>query len=245
VKTERMFRESRLGKYEDPDIWINNVEDLQIKLETMGSCMAADQFNVQVLNNLTCEYKLQMLLLEMQIGSKDNPLSIEDLKEELNLQFKRLSTKQNDNFGEVNALFTSQFKGKRRNCSKLGHKTAQCKSKQCKDGKLDDMCNYCTKTSHVKVNCFKLTRKNSGVRNSGGTQNGVASTADVVLSSMTKIEDFGNDIWIGDSSASCHYCNNDAALYDYAMISEEKTVGNGNTVKQEMGIICILVMWRD
>jgi hypothetical protein len=30
VKTERMFRESRLGKNEDPEIWINNLEDLRL-----------------------------------------------------------------------------------------------------------------------------------------------------------------------------------------------------------------------
>ena len=42
VKTERMFRESRLGKNEDPEIWINNLEDLRIKLETMGSVMTDD-----------------------------------------------------------------------------------------------------------------------------------------------------------------------------------------------------------
>ena len=85
VKTERMFRESRLGKNEDPEIWINNLEDLRIKLETMGSVITDDQFIVQVLNSLTSDYELQMLLLEKQIGHKDNPLSIEELKEELNL----------------------------------------------------------------------------------------------------------------------------------------------------------------
>jgi hypothetical protein len=47
---------------------------------------------------------------------------------------------------------------------------------------------------------------------------------------MTKIEDFGNDIWISDCGASCHQCNNDAALYDYSMISEDITVGNGNVM---------------
>jgi gag-polypeptide of LTR copia-type len=64
VKTERMFRESRLGKNEDLEIWINNLEDLCIKLETMGFVMKDDQFIVQVLNNLTSDYELQMLLLE-------------------------------------------------------------------------------------------------------------------------------------------------------------------------------------
>jgi hypothetical protein len=74
----------------------------------------------------------------------------------------------------------------------------------------------------MKANCFKLLRKNLGMNNSGGTQNGqngVGGTADAVL---TKIEDFDNDILIGDSGASCHFCNNDAALYDYSMISEER-----------------------
>jgi gag-polypeptide of LTR copia-type len=228
-----MFRESRLGKNKDLEVWINNLEDLRIKLETMGSAMTDDQFIVQVLNSLTSDYELQMLLLEKQIGNKENPLSIEDLKEELNQQFERLSTSQNDNLGEESALFTSQFKGKCRNCGKFGHKAALCKSKQVKDEKSDIMCNYCKKSGHVKTNCFKLLRKNSGMNNSGGTkngQNGVGDTADVVLSSMTKIEDFDNDIWIGDSGASCHYCNNDAALYDYTTICEAITVGSGHVM---------------
>jgi gag-polypeptide of LTR copia-type/Zinc knuckle len=233
VKTERMFRESMLGKNEDPEIWINNLEDLPIKFETMGSNMTVDQFIVQVLNSLTSDYELQMLLLEKQVGNKDNPLFIADFKKELNLQFERLSTGQNDNMGKESALFTSQFKGKCRNCGKLGHKAAQCKSKQVKDEKSDVMCNYCKKSGHVKANCFKLLRKNSGMNSSGGTQNGqngVGGTADAVLSSMTTIEDFDIDIWIGDSGASCHYCNNDAALYDYTIISEDITVGNGNVM---------------
>jgi hypothetical protein len=103
-----MFRESRLGKNEDPEIWINN---LRIKLETMGSNMTDDQFIVQVLISLTSDYKLQMLLLEKQTGSKDNPLSIEDLKEELNQQLERLSTGQNDNLGEENACLLCNSKG--------------------------------------------------------------------------------------------------------------------------------------
>jgi gag-polypeptide of LTR copia-type len=191
VKTERMFRESMLENNEDPEIWINNLEDLRIKLETMGSAMTDDQFIVQVLNSLTSDYKLQMLLLEKQIGNKDNPLSIEELKEELNLQFKRLSTSQNNNLGEESVLFTLQFKGKCRNCGKLGQQAAQCKSEQNKDEKSDVMCNYCKKSGHMKANCFKLLRKNLGMNNSGGTQNGqngVGATADVALSSMTKLK---------------------------------------------------------
>jgi hypothetical protein len=42
----------------------------------------------------------------------------------------------------------------------------------------------------VKANCFKMLRKNSGMNNSGGTQNGqngVGGTADVVLLPKLKI----------------------------------------------------------
>ena len=48
VKTERMFRESKLNKDEDPEVWITNLEDLRLKLELMGSSMNDNQFMVQV-----------------------------------------------------------------------------------------------------------------------------------------------------------------------------------------------------
>jgi hypothetical protein len=59
----------------------------------MGWFMKDDQFMVQVLNSLTNEYKLQMLLLEKRIGSKHNPLTIDELKEELSLRYEILSMK--------------------------------------------------------------------------------------------------------------------------------------------------------
>jgi hypothetical protein len=35
-KTERFFRESKLGKDEDPETRITNLEDLRLKVEVMG-----------------------------------------------------------------------------------------------------------------------------------------------------------------------------------------------------------------
>jgi hypothetical protein len=52
VKIERMFRESKCGKNEDPEIWINNFEDLVVKLEIMGSNMTDEQFLIQHLKLL-------------------------------------------------------------------------------------------------------------------------------------------------------------------------------------------------
>jgi gag-polypeptide of LTR copia-type len=128
VKTERMFREIKLGKNEDPDIWSNNLEDLQVKLEVMGSNKTDKPFLIQVLNRLTGDYELQMTLMETCIDDKLNPLSIDELKEDLTLRYERLSSKsestKNDNYDKEKALFVTLFKGKCRNFGKLGHKSA-------------------------------------------------------------------------------------------------------------------------
>jgi hypothetical protein len=43
VKTEKMFRESKLGMKEDPETWINKLVALGVKLEGMGSNMNDEQ----------------------------------------------------------------------------------------------------------------------------------------------------------------------------------------------------------
>ena len=54
-----------------------------------------------------------MTLMEKRIGNKENPLSIDELKEDLNLRYERLSSKsestRNDDYGEEKALFVTQF----------------------------------------------------------------------------------------------------------------------------------------
>jgi hypothetical protein len=132
-----------LGKDEDPETWITNLEDLRLKLEVMVSFMTDDHFMVQVLNSSTNDYKLQML----------NPLTIDELKEELSLTYERLLMKSEtakvNNLGEEKALVVTQFKGKCRNCGRIGHKLAQCKSKQMRR-KNEVICNYCKKPEHMK-----------------------------------------------------------------------------------------------
>jgi hypothetical protein len=80
------------------------------------------------LNSLTNDYELQTLLLEKRIGSKENPLSVDESKKELSLRYERLlmkteAAKIND-LGEEKSLVVSPFKGKCRNCGKIGHKAA-------------------------------------------------------------------------------------------------------------------------
>jgi hypothetical protein len=90
-----------------------------------------------------------MLLLEKRIGSKENPLPIDELKEELSLRYERLlmktETAKISDLGEKKALVVPQFKGKCRNCGKIGHKAAQCKSKQMREERNEVIYNYCKK----------------------------------------------------------------------------------------------------
>jgi hypothetical protein len=82
-----MLSESKLGKNKDPKIWINSLEDQRVKWEVMGSDMTGEPFLIPVLKSLTGDCKLQMTLMEKYIGNKENLLSIDELKEDLNLRY--------------------------------------------------------------------------------------------------------------------------------------------------------------
>ena len=175
--------------------------------------MTDDQFMIHLLNNLTSDYELQMVLLEKRIGNKDNPLEVDELREELNLRFERLSTQNESNneskANEEQALFTTQFKGKCRNCGVLGHKSIHCKARRNHNDRQNDgnpqppYCVYCRKSGHVKANCFILNKRNEANGNgNNNVRNGVAgTTADVVFNSVSENSEFSKNIWIGDSGA--------------------------------------------
>jgi hypothetical protein len=135
------------------------------------------------------------------------------------------------NLGEEKSLVVTQFKDKCRNCGKIGHKAAQCKSKQMREERNEVICNYCKKPGNVKSNCFKLMKKKQVEENGNGTRNGIAGTVmDIVLSSVVSEKEVDHEIWIGDSGSLCHYCNDNEGLYEYKTISEEISVGNGNVM---------------
>jgi hypothetical protein len=74
-----------LKKGQDQEIWITELEDLCIKLENMGSCIIKNHFMIQILKNLAS--------MEIRIGDADKPLTVEDVRGELNLRFERLNMK--------------------------------------------------------------------------------------------------------------------------------------------------------
>jgi hypothetical protein len=99
----------------------------------LGASIFDNQFILQILNNTTDDHDLQLSMMEKRVADKSNTLTVDEICDELNLIFERLTKKQNkknenDNSQEV-AFFGGQFKGKCLNCGVIGHKAKDCKTK--------------------------------------------------------------------------------------------------------------------
>jgi hypothetical protein len=114
-------------------VWITELEDYRMKLDELGSSISDNQFILHILNNMTDDYKLQLAMMEMRLNDKMNPLTVDEIRDDLNLRFERLNVKSNENNENGNnqdvAFFGGQFKGKCRNCGVIGHKARDCKNK--------------------------------------------------------------------------------------------------------------------
>jgi hypothetical protein len=114
VKLEKIFRQRSLKKRQDPDIWITELEDYRMRLEELGSSISDNQFILHILNNMTDDYDLQLAMMNKRVTDKFNPLTINEIRDNLNLRFKKLTEKQNkenenDNNQEV-AFLVVKFK---------------------------------------------------------------------------------------------------------------------------------------
>jgi hypothetical protein len=138
VKLDKQSRYSSRKKGQYPEVWITELEEFSVRLVDMGSSIPENQFMINVLNNLPTEYDLQLALLEERIGDKDKPLTAKEITAELSLSFERLkikSTKIEENEeSEEYVLFRGQFKGKCRNCGRIGHKLFQCENSSSHNG---------------------------------------------------------------------------------------------------------------
>jgi hypothetical protein len=66
----KLHRQYALNKNQDSDIWITELEDLRMKLEELGSSITDNQFMIHILNNMTSDYDLQLVMMEKRIDDK-------------------------------------------------------------------------------------------------------------------------------------------------------------------------------
>jgi hypothetical protein len=170
AKLNRNFYGAALKRGVDPDVFLTYMEDLRVRMSELGSEMTDDQFILHILNNLGKDYESQVERIEDRIGDAENPLTIEDMREVLNLRFERMNIRETErdefkDYGGEKALIAvnKQFKGRCYNCGKYGHKGAECRNKEGavknspeKGKRFDGACFYCGKQGHRKSECRKF-----------------------------------------------------------------------------------------
>jgi hypothetical protein len=202
----------------------------RVQIEARRHDISNDRWSAHdpcVFNNLTRNYKLQKKVLEKIIGNKQTTIGFDELRKEINLRFERLTMQSEPSnkisANEEQALTTSHSKVECRNCGvptwsqfcSFQHKKKQGKIQIDKNSQ-PSYCAYSRKTGHIKAIWLILNRrKESNGNGNNKVSTGVAgTTADVMFNLMSDNLDFSENIWIGDSGASCHYCNNDEGLFD-------------------------------
>jgi hypothetical protein len=76
----------------DPDVWITQLEDLQFQLNNSKPDTITDEDLVEhVLGNLPSVYDIEVHTLRKRLDDTANPLTIEEVREELSLKFEMMN----------------------------------------------------------------------------------------------------------------------------------------------------------
>ena len=123
----RQFHLVKLIQGNSPDNYITKMGGLRSDLADLGVFFEEDVFLHQILSSLGEDYLDLMQSLTLLVNNKNDPLTLEKLKNELdtcnirrNLSVSKFPKKK----FQKNVFFSyqKQFKGKCRNCGQQGHK---------------------------------------------------------------------------------------------------------------------------
>jgi hypothetical protein len=115
TRLSKVFYGAKLKKKVDPEVFITYLEDVRTRLEAMNSTMTDEQFIVHVLNNLTSDYDNQVENLEKRIGSDKDPLTIEEVRDDMSLRYEQLNRKKNEDSDEEGPMPSLWQMGPQRN----------------------------------------------------------------------------------------------------------------------------------
>ena len=233
-KINRLFYQAKLKKQVDPDVFVTYLEGLRTTMGDMNNFITDKQFIMHVMNNLNKDYDNTVENLEKLIDNKNDPLTIEQMREDLSLKHERLygtedtGEFESDDDGE-HALYAGpgRWKGKCNKCGKQGHKAVDCRSNgnganKSKTGnksggggkKFDGKCHYCQRTGHRASDCFKKKRDQGGEQANAAKDSDKDEVADVVLTTLD--EDEVNNLM-------CEPCV-EPLLITYSIYMDEKDI---------------------
>ena len=95
VKLMNQFTSNRLKKLaQDPDVWISELELIRTRLSKMGTTLDDMYMMMHVLNNLPSAYDNLVDGLEDKLGAKNDPLTLEGLREKLSEKYEKIRSRR-------------------------------------------------------------------------------------------------------------------------------------------------------
>jgi gag-polypeptide of LTR copia-type len=89
----KKFAASKLKNCHDPDVYITYLQDLRSRMAEMNQVVDDRAFMLHILSNLGEDYELVQFHLNHRMFSTTNPLTIEELRHELNNRYDKIKYK--------------------------------------------------------------------------------------------------------------------------------------------------------
>ena len=238
VVLKKDFNKSEMGEYEDPTVYITKMEGKRARMLEAGIEVSNEDFFIHIIGNLPEQYDIEAHEFERIMDSGVKNLSIEYMKNKTKARYDRINLKNLEIQGEdesEKALYSSQFKGRCYKCGEYGHKAINCKadnniskprynnhqSQKHFQSRFNGRCNYCGRYGHKAAECYKKQRDSQARNQNNKRQSSKQDDkATVVLMGVDNPENKMENMWIGDTGASCHMTNDDTNMYDVQTINE-------------------------
>lgn len=161
ISLKKSFANSKLELADsNPDEWITDLESMRSEMNkvkiTGKTDMSEVDLIIHILANLPEEYEVAVSSLEAKLKDSSSPLDIEEVREELNSRYDRITKHADADLEEkAFAAFKKQYKG--------GHESgyAECPAESGdsngnnSNGSGRGPCFYCGKLGHIKADCEK------------------------------------------------------------------------------------------
>ena len=224
--------DNHMSDDENIDVFLARIEDQQRQLADLNVNLTEEAVLNVIKNGLTDDFS--SVIQFMNMVSDEIPLdkAVEWIREagrDLEARRKRGSEREKDS-----AFFAKKtFKGKCHKCSKIGHKSADCRSSGAARGKGDKKqakCDYCSKVGHTAEKCYKRQRE-EGKETSFMARDYAYGARDV-------LDESASVTFVVDSGCTRHMTNSELGYQKSEDIQREVTVASGAMVKaKEQGIV--------
>jgi gag-polypeptide of LTR copia-type len=203
----KKFQDLKHKKGSDPDIWITQLEDIKIRLDSIGKAyeMPDEQFMAHVINNVSKVYESTVDFLGQRMQDANSPLTLEEARGYFLVRIQRLCSQKEDKDTDNNgseeekdiALFVKgKFKEQCNKCGKIGHKSVDCRV---------------TNTDSYRYNNSNTNTNNSHTHDNNGNHNGNTNHHSERSSNGYNRNNFGNTNTNnnrGPWNSNSNHCNN-------------------------------------